>query len=325
MAALQLIKYILLQITIGPSIICDLIVFIYFIIHWRKAIIRAPQNHVILCLLIASFIQKSTDIIFHLYFLRWTVVLVETYNFCVLWNWLNYSLYCINLHLTTWCCIERHLFVFHSQIMKNKQYLILFHYIPLIICLLYTPMFYLRFIVFPSACTNDWDYHVVYCGGACFSFYDQFWGMFDWLFHYGTPVFIIIFANFILFCRVIWQKFQQQRAINWKRQRQTIIQLLLISCLFLVFGFPSVIVGCIQLLWMPTFASDVQNNYFFFAGCFINQFLPFVIISSLPKIVMKLKAFIRQCKRHCCHSLQIYPALTRTVVREQTFPHNYTN
>ena len=55
MAALQLIKYILLQITIGPSIICDLVVFIYFIIHWRKAIIRTPQNHVILCLLIAVY------------------------------------------------------------------------------------------------------------------------------------------------------------------------------------------------------------------------------------------------------------------------------
>jgi hypothetical protein len=64
---LRLIKYALLQSTIGPSLICDLFVFIHFIRHWRKAIVTAPQNHVILCLLLVSFIEKMSDTPFILY------------------------------------------------------------------------------------------------------------------------------------------------------------------------------------------------------------------------------------------------------------------
>jgi hypothetical protein len=72
---IRLIKYAILQTTIGPSLICDLFVFIYFIRHWRKEILTMPQNHVILCLLIVSFIQKITDVLFYLYLLRWGIVI----------------------------------------------------------------------------------------------------------------------------------------------------------------------------------------------------------------------------------------------------------
>ena len=71
----RLIKYALLQTTIGPSLVCDLFVFIYFICHWRKQIVKAPQNHVILCLILVSFTQKITDLPLSLYFLRWGIVL----------------------------------------------------------------------------------------------------------------------------------------------------------------------------------------------------------------------------------------------------------
>ncbi|CAF0767032.1 unnamed protein product [Adineta ricciae] len=130
---IRLVKYSILQTTLAPSILCDIFVFVYFFRHWRKEIINAPHYHVTLCLLIVSFIQKTTDIIFHLYYLRWGIVISPTYSFCVTWNWLNYSLYCVNLDLVTWCCIERHLFVFHSHLMKKKLALIVFHYLPLTI------------------------------------------------------------------------------------------------------------------------------------------------------------------------------------------------
>jgi hypothetical protein len=48
---------------------------------------------------------------------------------------MDYSSVSMNLHLLTWCYIERHLFIFDSQMMKEKWCLILFHYLPLIICL----------------------------------------------------------------------------------------------------------------------------------------------------------------------------------------------
>jgi len=295
---LRLIKYTILQITIGPSLMCDLLVFIHFFRHWRKEITAAPQNHVILCLLIASFIQKITDVPFAIYYFHWGVVFQQTYTFCVVWDWFDYSLITVSVQLVAWCCIERHLFIFHSEMMKKKWCLILFHYIPLITCLLYTPLFYLRFIFFPPTCVNVWDYTVIYCGSACYSLSDQFVGTFDWIFNYGVPTLVIIFANFLLFCRVIWQKIKNRRPIHWKRQKRMIIQLTFISILYLIFMTPQVVVGSIQTLWSQDFLSEIQADYFYYIVYFINQLLPFIIISSLPQMYKDLKRWIERMKRY---------------------------
>ena len=310
----QMVKYALLQTTLAPSIVCDLLVFTYFLYHWKQQVLKSPQNHVIVCLLLASFIQKNTDIIFHLYYLRWGTVLYKSYTFCVIWNWLNYSLYCIILHLATWCCVERHLFVFHGQLMKKKWCLIVFHYIPLLICLLYTPILYICLIILPIICTNIWDYTNVYCGGACYAFADPFLGTFDWLFHNGLPALLIFVGNVLLFGRIIWQKIKHGRPVQWKRQKRMIVQLVFISALIMILAFPAVIVGCIQILWLPTFLSDIQYNYFYYIGCFINQLLPFVIMSSIPKIFVDLKRCFEYLRIRLGGRHRIDPGTTMTVI-----------
>lgn len=303
---LRLIKYSLLQVTIGPSLICDLIVFIHFIRRWRREILNTPHNHVILCLLIVSFAEKTTDLPLSLYFLRWGVVAQQTDRFCTIWSWWNYSTYAVSLHLVTWCCIERHLFVFHSQMMKKRFRLILFHYIPITICLIYAPLFYVAVLIFPTTCTNVWDYTYIFCGAGCYS-YDRFLGTYDWLFHLATPILIILFANFLLFARIIWQKIKHQRPFQWRHQKQMIIQLAFISILYIIFMSPQVIVGVIESVWSPTFALDIQLDYFFYISNFINQFLPFIIVSSLPEIQKELKRWIQHIKSSLCRERQIHP------------------
>jgi hypothetical protein len=307
----RLIKYAVLQTTIAPSLICDLFIIIHFIRHWRKQIIKAPQNHVILCLLLVSFIQKITDAPFILYYLRWGVVIQQTYTFCVAWNWWDDSTLAVSLHLVTWCCIERHLFVFHNQMMKKKWCLILFHYIPLIICLLYTPVFYAIVEFFPTRCTNVWDYSLI-CGGACYSF-DPFLGAYDWLCNYGFPTLIILLANIFLFCRIIWQKVKQQRPVQWRRQKRMIIQLVFISLLYLILLLPSVIVGVIEALLLPTFLVDIQFNYFLYILYFINQLLSFVIVGSLPELQKELRQWTHHMRRYLGGGgMRIHPSVRAT-------------
>ncbi len=88
----RLIRYALLQSTIGPSLICDIFVFIHFIRHWRKEIIQSPQNHSIICLLILSFIQKTIEMPFILYYYRWGISIQQNDTFCTIWNWLDFTL-----------------------------------------------------------------------------------------------------------------------------------------------------------------------------------------------------------------------------------------
>ena len=305
----RLIKYGILQTTVGPSLICDLFVFIHFIRHWRKAIATAPQNHVILCLLIISFLEKITDVPFVLYYLRWGVVAQQTDAFCIIWNWWAYSSFTINLDLVMWCCFERHLFIFHNQMMKKKWCLILFHYIPLIICLLYTPLFYIAVIPFPTGCANVWDYSVIVCGSPCFTYFDPLFGTFDWLFHYATPTLVILLTNLFLFCRVIWQKIKQQQPIQWSRQKCMIAQLVFISLLYLIFLSPAVIVAVIEDLWSPLFLINLQYDYFWYLMYFINQLLPFVIVSSLPKMHKEFRQWIRQIRRRLGGEVRVHAAL----------------
>jgi hypothetical protein len=194
--------------------------------------------------------------------------------------------------------------------MKKKWCLILFHYIPLIFCLSYTPLFYLRFIFFPPYCTNVWDYTIIYCGGACYSYFNQFIGTFDWICNYGVPTVVISFANLFLFCRIIWQKMNRQIPIQWNRQKRMIIQLSFISILYLIFMFPQVIVGSVQTLWTPEFLSDIQANYFYYIVYFINQFLPFIIVGSLPEMHKDLKRWFGYMKRCFHRRVQIHPDST---------------
>ncbi|UJR38794.1 hypothetical protein I4U23_031459 [Adineta vaga] len=311
---LRLIKYGCLQTIIGPSLLCDIIVFIYLIRHWRKEIIKSPQNHVILCVLTISFIEKTTDAIFSLYFFRWNIVIQQTDTFCTCWTWLNYSLLTVNLILIAWCCIERHLFIFHSQMMKKKLCLILLHYIPLLICLCYTPIFYIINIFFPIFCINIWDYNYPYCGSPCYAFL-PFWGTFDWLVHYAIPILIISFSNLFLFFRVVWQRIKQGRPVEWNRQKRMIIQLAFISSLYLILITPEVIVGVIEALWSPTFALEIQLNYFFYITNFVHQLLPFIIISSLPNMYNELKRFFQRIKRFITRDRsRIHPS---TIVNER--------
>ncbi|CAF0783197.1 unnamed protein product [Adineta steineri] len=308
--SLRWTKYVVLQSTIVPSLLCDIYVFIYFIRHWQKEIVKSPQHHVIICMLIISFLQKTTDAPLLLFYLRWGENFQQTYTFCAAWNWLDCTLTGCAIQLAAWFCIERHLFIFHSQLMKKKWCSILFHYIPLFVYCIYLPIFYAVVIFFPRQCTNIWDYSVVFCGGACYNYSDPFLPTFDWLFHYALSLLIILFANLLLFYRVIYQKLRQLRPIDWHRQRRMIIQLLFISTTFIILQSPSIVIGVIEALWSPTFAFDIQYNYFAYLYYFINQLLPFVIIGSLPNMRKEIQQWFQRIKRRLDEQPRIHPGTT---------------
>ena len=306
----RLVKFILLGISVVPSLLCDLIIFTYLIRRWRREILAAPQNHVILCLLVVSFVQKTIDVPSLLHYYRSADVLIHDDTFCSVWIWIDYSFVIGNSHLLTWCCIERHLFVFNSQMMKERKYLILLHYIPLTISVIYLPSFYASMIFFPTGCSNTWDYSAIVCGAPCYIYLPVF-GTVDWLFNCATPTLMIVLVNCLLFCRIIWQKVKQQRPVLWRRQRRMIIQLALISILFLVFLSPSVVVGAIQALWRSDFLADIQYNLFFFLTYFPNQFLPLVILSQLPALRHDVYSWFR-------NTVRLYPQPTRIHPRSGT-------
>ena len=309
---LRLIKYTVLQSTVVPSLLCDLLVFFYLIRHWRKELFAAPQNHVTLALLIISFIQKTVDIPLFLHYLRWGIVFQQSSTFCTMWAYIDYVTLAVSVHLVMWCSLERHLFVFHGTMMKKRRCLILFHYIPLMVTGVYAPLFYAFVVLLPTVCANVWDYTLPLCGAACYIFLPAL-STVDSLFHCVLPLGVIVGANALLLTRFVWQKTRHQRRFQWNRQHRLISQLVFISILYLIFSAPFVTVVIIQTLWIPGFLIEISYDYFVFLAYFPNLLLPFAIIGSLPKMRNELHNWMLRVKRSCRYPKRTHPMLVTSV------------
>lgn len=154
---LEKVKFgILFSITI-PSVICSILIFIYF---YQKRSNISIHHHVTLVLIIGSFLQMLTNFPFMMIYYVNGKVVPESDSFCILWNWWEYSINTLLIFVMAWTSIERHLLVFNRTIMITSRRRFFFHLLPMLIGCLYPLIFYLAVIVL-NTCTNKWNYNMV--------------------------------------------------------------------------------------------------------------------------------------------------------------------
>ena len=130
---------------------------------------RFPQfrsrlnNHSIIALIIISFIETTSELPIALQYLRLGHVQPNKNSFCLFWIWYNFSLQTTNLILMTWTSIQRHILIFHSNWVQTSMGKLKWHYIPLIFCVTYIPIFYFSCIIIYQ-CENFFDYSSLLCG-----------------------------------------------------------------------------------------------------------------------------------------------------------------
>jgi hypothetical protein len=192
-----------------------------------------------------------------------------------------------------WASIERHIIVFHNSTFHSQWKRIAFHYIPLSVAVLYTPVCY-SYLIFIYDCINNWDYSELLCTAPCF-YQNKTLGIVDWLVNIILPAFSIALANLLLILRVIFRSTAVRNSIErTKRNRKMSVQLLTISSLFLIFWLPIAVTGLIQQFFSPTFLIDIQFNIFFYLIYFIQLFIPFVCLVSLPELKKLIAMKCRQ-------------------------------
>jgi hypothetical protein len=140
-----------------PSSICSILILIYFYRQRRNILIH---YHLVFVLITTSLLEITTDISFNINYYQKGRVILGSNIFCTWWNWWKYSLNVILLFVMAWGSIERHLLVFHNQIMATKRKRFVFHFLPMLITSFYPPIFYFIFIVL-SSCSNQWNYEIV--------------------------------------------------------------------------------------------------------------------------------------------------------------------
>ncbi|CAF1218519.1 unnamed protein product [Rotaria sp. Silwood1] len=259
-----------------PSLICSLfIIYQYLLDRTRR---HALHNHIILLIILANVILICTDFSWMLdSFRRSGHVLSATPAFCMIWWFLDFSLYNTQTVLLAWASIERHILIFHNKMITTTKQKIFYHYLPPVLILIYLFSFYVAVIFLPP-CHNQFRYNAVECGANPCFLSVEILALWDSIVHSALPTLIIAIFSLALLYRVIAQKKRLRQPIQWRKYRRMSMQLLTLAAVYLFLNFPLTIIMLVQLF------QDTGRHFGFGAQLYV-FFLTYAITLSLPFVV----------------------------------------
>ena len=178
---------------IVPSILVSIFVLYHFLRN--QALRSALNNHAIILLLFFGLFDTITDIA---------------------WTYLSSTLYIAVHILMAWASIERHILIFYPNWFGTRRKRLYFHYLPLVVCILYPAIFYFLIII-ALPCDAPFNYTYRDCGRyACVT--NVSWiALWDSIGHYIMPAFITVIFSVILFVRIFYRRHRARRRIDWKK------------------------------------------------------------------------------------------------------------
>jgi hypothetical protein len=281
----RMTNFILMLILEIPAIVLSIVIFAHFALN-RQARSKL-KNHGWIVLLIVNFFQLTVDLPMPMSYFRLSTVWPPSNAYCVWWTWYEFSINTVGLFLMAWISLERHILIFRPHAMLEapwKKWI--FHIIPIILCLIWTPAFYFVIVVISPHCSNIWDFNTLLCDIPCYYSVTAL-AQFDFTLNLLFPIMMIMFANLTLVIRVIYQKISRKQVIHWQRHRKMVLQLWIVSSLYMGFWLPLTITEFIQFTAMPSFMID-QLEIMEFVVYFIPLFLPMICLSTLPELVKKI-------------------------------------
>ncbi|CAF1251024.1 unnamed protein product [Adineta steineri] len=269
-----------------PSILVT--IFVLYHLLKNRGYRTALNNHVIILLLSVGLVEEITGIVWNIYFFRNGTSLLPTPAFCYAWIYIDTTAIVSVYILVTWASIERHILIFHSGHFSTRTKRLLFHYLPMILCILYPMIFYFVFF-FIIPCNLPLRYTSRQCGRySCVSLSPMV-ALYDSLAHYILPAFITVTFSGGLFVRVLYQKYHIHQRIDWRNYKKMALQLLPISCLYIFLQLPPMSLYAAYSVGLPrTIGSDYFNDSLFFSF-YIVLLTPFACAMSLPELRTKCR------------------------------------
>ena len=221
-------------------------IFVFYHLLFNKDARKSLHNHSIILLLFYNFLSLIVDVSLSQSFSLLGYVSSFSPALCLIWWYVNYGIWYGGLFLMLWASFERHILIFHSNLVKTVRGRLLFHYIPIAIFSLYGPLLYFYLIIIIS-CGQTYDKTIKYCGVPCYYDVIPYWfGLYDSFANYVIPIFLIIVFSLSLFLRFIKQKQRLQQNVTWRQGRKMFIQIMLVSVTYSVFDLPFVIIFLVR-------------------------------------------------------------------------------
>ncbi len=138
-----------------PSVLVT--IFDLYHLLTNRALRTALNNHVIILLISCGLIETLTDFVLCIYYYFNATALSSTLTFCIAWTFIGSTFLIGNFILMAWTSIERHIIIFHPNLLATKAKRFFFDYLPLTICILCSAIFYfVIFYILP--CDNPFNY-----------------------------------------------------------------------------------------------------------------------------------------------------------------------
>lgn len=280
------VRFWLFLIFLIPSCLCTIFLLYHFLFDRT---LRVPlYNHVIIVLLIICLIDEVTVYPWMLYYYQNEYTWGRSYIFCLIWGFLNWSLYIAHTLLFAWGMIERHILIFHDGWVSTSRKRFFIHYFPFLALILYWFIFYVVVYFFPS-CQNRFRPSSLVCIFPCL--YDSYiLSMWDYIVHQIIPILAITIFSIGLLVRVLWQKNRMRRTIHWRKHRKMTVQALSIAFLYLVILLPYTLVYILyDIYYLSSSLLTELSIYTVFFSYFIILLFPFVCVCSLPELKIRMK------------------------------------
>jgi hypothetical protein len=267
------------------SMPCYIVLIYYYLAH--KTMRQPLYNHAIIASLFVDLAIISIDLSCHLGFLRLGYIVPSIPAVCLIWQLVDYGFWYGDLFLKSWAAIERHILIFHTNMVNTMWKRVFIHYLPLLFVTFYTPIVY-TYLIFFYPVEYTYDYTVLLCGGPYYYNGIPAWLIwYESLFHYVIPIFLMIVFSNALFLRVILKKRRLRVANGWRQYRKMTIQLFFVSVIYL-FDLPYIIVTIVRWSGYPDFGTDVQGPYFYYVNYIPIILFPFAVLCTYPKLVQQI-------------------------------------
>ncbi|CAF1310317.1 unnamed protein product [Adineta ricciae] len=144
--------------------------------------------------------------------------------------------------------------------------------------------------IFIQSCGQIYTESTILCGGICLYIDAPVWlQLYDSYIDYILPILLIPVCSITLVCRFLRQKQRLQQNVTWRQCRKMIIQITLISTVYMIFDIPAVIVFIVQVSGYSTFGSNIWFPYLARMTLVPSIIIPFATLLALPKLKDKLR------------------------------------
>ncbi|CAF0745563.1 unnamed protein product [Adineta steineri] len=276
-----------------PSLACT--IFLLFHLLFDRKLRTALHNHIIIILLLLTLCIEIFDNPLYVDAYRlggYRNSFPMTPSICLMWWLIDYGFYGAISVFLAWGSFERHILIFHQQLLRTQKQKFFIHYLPLIIISIYIFGFYIFVIYFPP-CVNTFDYTSPSCGSSpCYEDI-PFLNSWDYIVNEIICTFLETIFSIGLLVRVLIQKRRIRQPISWRKHQKMAFQILSMSFLSLTIIFPQSLIFVVRQVGgenMNNFASGV-DPYFFYLYTFVVFLLPFTCLSCLPEVWPKFLFF----------------------------------